>query len=337
MELGANWVRGNSQNPVFRIAEQNNLLSTQYNGRSLKTQVFCLQESGQPVRRQVIEEVNMKYGFLLLECKSFYHTIDKVETAGESVGSFVKREFGMDKKRLPEEECQLRRQFLLQRLLSESIKTGSNSMDDVSLSEFGCFEYQHGYPFAVPYGFEKIVDLLRADIPSEQILLNHPVSQILWNNQDPSGYAVCIECANGKRLYGDVCLVTVSLGFLQEHAGDLFCPTLPATKMGAIRRIVMGTVNKIILEFDGQVLPDDVDRLEMIWDPTNEDAENMERDWVRKIPFFEAISSSVLMGRLNLGLSVFCQYIASLFFGDAKVKAFYLLVALLNLLILVLL
>ena len=69
------------------------------------------------------------------------------------------------------------------------------------------------------------------------------------NNQ----YPVCVECSNGNKFYADVCLVTISLGYLKQHAERMFDPVLPNFKTAAIGRIAMGTVNKVILEFDGQV------------------------------------------------------------------------------------
>jgi len=68
-------------------------------------------------------------------------------------------------------------------------------------------------------------------------------------------HAICVECSNGKKFYADVCLVTISLGYLKQHSARLFNPPLPDAKVEAIQRVAMGTCNKIILEFDGQVRP----------------------------------------------------------------------------------
>ena len=63
-----------------------------------------------------------------------------------------------------------------------------------------------------------------------------------------SPHSVSVECSNGKKFYADVCLVTVSLGYLKQHSARMFNPPLPDTKVDAIERVAMGTVNKIILE-----------------------------------------------------------------------------------------
>jgi hypothetical protein len=115
-------------------------------------------------------------------------------------------------------------------------------------------------------------------------------------NDVDGNYPVCIECANGKRFYAEMCLVTISLGYLKQHAARMFDPPLPDAKVEAIQRISMGTVNKIILEFDGNVLPDGVFRLEMVWTNPADVNADIADTWVRKIPSFEAVAPTVLMG-----------------------------------------
>jgi len=110
------------------------------------------------------------------------------------------------------------------------------------------------------------------------------------------GQPVCIECSNGKKFYADICIVTISLGYLKQHSARLFNPLLPDSKVEAIERVAMGTVNKIILEFDGQVLPDGIFRLEMVWDYKNIDHLDIAERWHKKIGSFEAVADDVLMG-----------------------------------------
>jgi len=108
--------------------------------------------------------------------------------------------------------------------------------------------------------------------------------------------AVCVECSNGKKFFADICLVTISLGYLKQHSARLFNPPLPDPKVEAIQRVAMGTVNKIILEFDGQVLPDGIFRLEMVWDYDGVDNEELADRWFKKIGSFEAVADNVIMG-----------------------------------------
>ena len=114
-----------------------------------------------------------------------------------------------------------------------------------------------------------------------------------------SSQSVCVECSNGKKFCADFCLVTISLGYLKQHSARLFNPPLPDSKVEAIERVAIGTVNKIILEFDGQVLPDGIFRLEMIWDYENIENEQIADRWHKKIGSFEAVADDVLMGEYS--------------------------------------
>ena len=128
------------------------------------------------------------------------------------------------------------------------------------------------------------------------MFLYHPVCLSVLAGGSPP---VCVECSNGKKFYADICLVTVSLGCLKQNSARLFHPPLPDSKVEAIQRVAMGTVNKILLEFDGQVLPNGIFRLEMIWDYDNIDQEEIADRWFKKIGSFEAVADDVLMGEYS--------------------------------------
>jgi len=125
---------------------------------------------------------------------------------------------------------------------------------------------------------------------------------LLAGTEAGSTRPVCVECSNGKKFYADVCLITVSLGYLKQHSARLFNPPLPDSKVEAMQRIAMGTCNKIIMEFDGQVLPDGIFRLEMVWDYENFGNEPLAERWFKKIGSFEAVADDVLMGEFRTGV-----------------------------------
>ncbi|CAI5460077.1 unnamed protein product [Closterium sp. Yama58-4] len=72
-------------------------------------------------------------------------------------------------------------------------------------------------------------------------------------------------------------LLLLSLGVLKERAAgkdadslperNLFCPPLPETKLGAIRRLGFGVADKVFLEFpEPAVFGEDTAELEIVWD-----------------------------------------------------------------------
>ena len=311
-ELGANWIHGIDANPIFKIATEHDLLSTRYQGRKLGQKMMFLTETGQPVNTKVVEDVDWHYGMLMSRCEEFYQLHEPTPMENDTVGAFISREFEEKLERYHGQERHLREMVLQQRLLGECIISGAHSMDDISLSEVGSFQELPGVHYVIPPGFESVCHILQRNIPPEALRLGHAVSQIKWDQGSREGgaqgdahdkdssdthlYPVCVECQNGAKFYADQVLVTVSLGYLKQHCGRLFSPPLPEDKMSAIQRVAMGTVNKVILEFGGQVLPDGIFRLELIWDRDNAENEDIEKSWFKKFGSFEAVADNVLVG-----------------------------------------
>lgn len=66
----------------------------------------------------------------------------------------------------------------------------------------------------------------------------------------PDNYNVEVVCENNQRFYADHVICTLPLGVLKHKANDLFKPLLPEYKMEAIERLLFGTVDKILLEYE---------------------------------------------------------------------------------------
>ena len=296
--MGANWIHGIDQNPIFKIARENGLLNQQYQGRKLGKKILFVQENGDPVNTKVVEEVDFAYGMLINQCEEFYQL--QIPTPVESVGEFLQREFCERMERYGQKDFELRQQILRQRMLSECIVGGCDTLEDLSLSEIGAFKELPGVHHVIPPGFEAVLNILRADVPDASINLNHEVTTINWQSpENANNFEVCIDCQNGKRVHANHVIVTTSLGVLKKYRTKLFTPPLPNYKNDAMDRLTIGTVNKVILEFDGQVLPNEVFRLELVWKVHDNIHEDIKDSWVKKIGAFEAITENVLIGKYN--------------------------------------
>ncbi|KAK2171723.1 hypothetical protein NP493_1034g00001 [Ridgeia piscesae] len=299
-EMGANWIHGIDRNPIYKIALKNNLLSETFEGRKLGQKVMFMTETGQPVNTKIIEEVDWAYGTLIAQCEDFYQCGIPTPMENDSVGDFVEREFYQKfADRYSEKELRLRKMILEQRLLGECMITGCDNMQEVALSEVGSFEEIPAVHYVIPPGFEAIMDVLKRDLPNNSILLEHVITEISYGDDGGAPHEVCVKCQNGRKIYADHVIVTISLGYLKKHANHLFSPSLPEAKLASIDSLAMGTVNKVVLEFSGQILPDEVFRLELVWDRDIEDNVDMSQRWFKKINSFEAIASNVLVGWLS--------------------------------------
>ena len=96
-------------------------------------------------------------------------------------------------------------------------------------------------------GYGQLVDALAVPL---DIRLEHFVDRVEY---DDSGVTVH---AGERSFRGDVAIVTVPLGVLK--AGRItFDPPLPSSKLDAIDRLDMGTLEKVVLRFDDEFWPDD--------------------------------------------------------------------------------
>ncbi len=73
--------------------------------------------------------------------------------------------------------------------------------------------------------------------------------------------AVTITSTAGESFTAAAAIVTVPLGVLQ-HGDIVFDPPLPGQILGAIDRLGMGTLSKVVLEFTEQFWPNDIERFE---------------------------------------------------------------------------
>ncbi|CAI5497236.1 unnamed protein product [Closterium sp. Naga37s-1] len=127
---------------------------------------------------------------------------------------------------------------------------------------------------------------------------------------------VCVVLEGGEKVYADHVIVTVSLGVLKERAAgkdadslperNIFCPPLPETKLGAIRRLGFGVADKVFLQFpQPAVFGEDTAELEIVWDvpaqplappthwpgPCAADASARFPAWTRKLFSFHPVNA----------------------------------------------
>ncbi len=97
-------------------------------------------------------------------------------------------------------------------------------------------------------GIGTLVARIGRDLP---VQLNSPVTAISYGGELDRG--VLVATRSGQRYRGRRVVITVSTGVLSA-GGITFRPELPAWKLQAIRELPMGLLNKVVFEFDGDVL-----------------------------------------------------------------------------------
>ena len=119
-------------------------------------------------------------------------------------------------------------------------------------------------------GYQKLVDLLCKDIPSQCIGLNKRVTQIKWTpphhkQAPPTDHTpVTVQCDDGSVYSADHVIITVSLGVLKSCDFE-FNPPLPPAKQSAISRLGMGLMVKVAFHFSAPFIHSKYRKIGFIW------------------------------------------------------------------------
>lgn len=259
---------------------------------------MTLTESGEQVNRKIVKEVDLKYGMLLMECDDFFQMGLPTPEENDSVGAHLDRKYSEKLERYSEDDRKVRSLIFNQRKLMECCISGCDSLNDVSLGDFGCYEDLPGVHYTIPPGFETIIDLLKKTIPKDNILLNHQVKCIYWNQSEinKDHYDVCVECENGELFYADHVIVTVSVGVLKCAYKRMFNPPLPDEKQHAIESLGFGIVDKVMLQFDEPIVDSDIHVVEFLWDDDIDTKHDLANTWYRRIYSFQVVHDNILLG-----------------------------------------
>ncbi|XP_064599632.1 peroxisomal N(1)-acetyl-spermine/spermidine oxidase-like isoform X2 [Liolophura sinensis] len=301
-EMGANWIHGIERNPIYKIADQNHLLQLRNADKSLRHKDVFITEDGEMINDKVVKEVDWVYGMTIQECEEFYQMGMPTPGENDSVGEYLRQCIDEQLEKYSNDQRRIRELIVNQRISLECCVSGCNSLNDLSLSEYGSYEELPGIHYTIPPGFESVLEVLKKNIPQENMVLNTPVKCINWNQNNSTNnneYGVCVELENGEKMYANHVVVTVSVGVLKANAAHFFNPQLPIEKLRAIDHIGFGVVNKVMLEFDEQIVDPDVFRIELLWDKTPDDDSDLASSWFKKIYSFEVDHEHVLIGWLS--------------------------------------
>ncbi|XP_066992661.2 spermine oxidase [Anabrus simplex] len=111
-----------------------------------------------------------------------------------------------------------------------------------------------------------------------------------------------VVCEDGSRFYADHVICTVPLGVLKEKAASIFSPPLPSYKMQSIDKLLFGTVDKILLEYDRPFLNPDISEVMLLWETdenNSTDTDDLSKSWFRKIYSFSKVSETLLLGWIS--------------------------------------
>ncbi|KAK2904745.1 hypothetical protein Q8A67_006544 [Cirrhinus molitorella] len=306
IEVGANWIHGQTGNPLYKLAKEKNLLSegpcasnNMCQPRSVSSRDYFFKEDGKPVPNKIVDQVSSL--FTKLTDKAFD---DQLEPKYQdlTMGAYLDDAFGASPLAATEDG----RQVFEWCKRNECTDEASSSLYEVSASQISNYIALEGdfYNTLGPGGYRAILDVLLKDVPSENIKRSAPVKTIRWDlakegHCEDQRYPVQVICENGQSFQADHVIVTVSLGVLKEKGTTLFEPALPANKLSAIKNLGFGTVDKIFLYFEKSFWPADCEGVQMVWKGGPEDkdvykslsqGDAWKATWFKKITGFDTVA-----------------------------------------------
>ncbi|XP_023247477.1 peroxisomal N(1)-acetyl-spermine/spermidine oxidase [Copidosoma floridanum] len=305
VELGANWIHGILGNPVFELAMANDLVDITSSPTSHK--IIAATENGKQIPFLILEEIYTAYICFLRRCEEYFLSSYSPPEHIKSVGEHIALEINIYLDSLTKESRKIR-QLLFDCLLKrETCITGCNSMNDIDLLQMGSYTELQGGNISLTHGYSSILEPLCKAIPTEKILTEHAVKKIRWrsdsiNDVEKDSSSIKVECNNGTIITCEQVICTLPLGVLKKSAYSIFEPILTAQKLQSIEKLMFGTVNKIILEYDRPFLNPNVSEVMLLWDDgciSSEEQSNLKKSWFRKIYSFIKISETILLGWIS--------------------------------------
>ncbi|XP_057662975.1 peroxisomal N(1)-acetyl-spermine/spermidine oxidase [Diorhabda carinulata] len=338
VELGANWIHGVLGNPVYELAMQHGLVDIMAYPKPHKIVAATEQGKQVPfaILREIYEAYLCFLKRCEEYFISQYSPPEGIDSVGDhlrlEISLYLDKIKDEGERRLRESifECLLKR---------ETCISGCDDMNEIDLLELGSYEELQGGNIVLPNGYSSILEPLKNAIPNENLLLNHPVKTVKWNikkncnstsqpedsDSDDSDRTVIeslpnsnncsresscektldnkprveVICDNGKKFLGEHLICTLPLGVLKHTAVNMFHPPLPDFKLEAIDRLLFGTVNKILLEYERPFLHPNITEVLLLWNNESDKTSDISKYWFKKIYSFTKISETVILGWIS--------------------------------------
>lgn len=294
MEIGAQWIHGsNNSNVAYQLANDAGLVDNSQSEEKFSEQLLF--ENSGPLDDDVEDQLLNISGKIDTLAKGF------PGAPGLSYGAFMDQQYPGLTQNIPS-IAQYAASFkdLLHRSKRED--DGSPTWYDLSFNgsqwQFTETGGSKVVRFKKDHKYEDLVNLVKAKIPSRQIVLDTSVAKIRY--ADPKAQLQVIT-DQGITYLADFVIVTVSLGVLKAKGQTLFDPALPANKWQAISQVGFGIVDKIYLEFPKAIFTaNEVDF--MFNDPgIAYSAQDAAKDWTRFI--YDAYADENLNNTVSLWIS----------------------------------
>ncbi|XP_055534171.1 spermine oxidase-like [Wyeomyia smithii] len=287
LDCGAQWVHSNKDNFVYDMAAQYNLLEI----NSHRENGLCIKSNGEEVPLYVSDRIMD----LLTNCTA---DVKKLRAYEKSLGDYYMECFqeALQSGKFGDTDTQTCYQVFD---FFRKYHTTYNAVDSLfELSAPGLLEFTDNQDeYLINWkirGFKTILDILMKNLPEQNAtpipladftVFNKRVSNIDYGTNPD--YPVLVTCSDGSSYLADHVIITVSLGVLKEIHSTLFSPTLPALKTNAIEGLYIGTIDKMVLEFDAPFWPEGWRGFGILWNQQDlDELRQTDKQWLESICSF---------------------------------------------------
>jgi len=257
LELGASWIHGIENSPVFEIVKNLNvtLQPTIYNASCLSCKLNSMVIYDENGKRLPSKQVAR----LKNNAEKFEAYIDSINAKGRNHTLTYLNALDLYAKEQNFSPEMYNQFYFITRLLNTYELPADLENMSVSIEESYKTTKVSGTNALIPLGYNLVADKLAKNLP---VQLNCRVDQISYNDQE-----VQLNTSQGlfKATY---CIITVPLGVLKNE-GIKFSPALPEEKQSAIENLQMGLFDKVYLFYPCVFWDKDVEWIESI-SPENE-------------------------------------------------------------------
>ncbi|UJR33849.1 hypothetical protein I4U23_021271 [Adineta vaga] len=319
LEMGACWMHGLQENPVYELAQREKFPS--HTGTILNFDIgTCVDEHGSNISCELHHEVDQFFETLLQDTRDLFELQQQNNNQISSTSIhkvFLERfENFLNQNGSDQETRCLKLKLLQRRFDQETGECGCQSMEQVSYAEFGSYQRPKGPDMEFPCGYSTLIRYLRSQIPQDWIVFEQFVENIEWDTDNH----VRITCANGNIYECDYVICTIPLAVMKWSYKSLFTPALPAWKIEAIQKMDMGTVDKIYLFYD-QLDFFAGDSLAIVYDREH-DTLDIKKEWYKKIFLFQKVYDNVLLCWITGDEAIFCEQLDETYIGNVLTNLF---------------
>lgn len=239
-DLGASWIHGIENNPIWSIVQHNQIETTVFN----YNEAIYYHENGQRFssKEQNIFEQSLDYLFTQFKTinptEHYSHALAALETwlHAAAFQEFMHSQLQLN----PTEQLKLKKiLFDFFKLLAED--PCASDLTDLSAEFWKNEGFFAGDEVVFPQGYVQVVETLSQDIT---ILTNQVVQSI-----DSTQELIQVFTEKGECFLASQIVIAVPLGVLKKQHIQ-FIPDLPTQKKQAIQKIGYGVFNKLFVHFD---------------------------------------------------------------------------------------